>query len=58
MAEAYSGLKDDVVSVELPAPASWKKLVFSLNFQLLLFELQLEFCAGDAVSGDLLWKYW
>ncbi|KZV56053.1 methyl-CpG-binding domain-containing protein 11 [Dorcoceras hygrometricum] len=26
MAEAYSGQKDDVVSVELPAPASWKKL--------------------------------
>ncbi|XP_073317464.1 uncharacterized protein [Primulina huaijiensis] len=27
MAEAYnSGLKDDVVSVDLPAPASWKKL--------------------------------
>ncbi|XP_073118887.1 uncharacterized protein [Henckelia pumila] len=26
MAEAYSGQKDDVVSVELPAPGSWKKL--------------------------------
>ncbi|PIN08530.1 hypothetical protein CDL12_18891 [Handroanthus impetiginosus] len=26
MAEIHRGLKDDVVSVELPAPASWKKL--------------------------------
>lgn len=28
MAEAQRGPTDDVVSVELPAPATWKKLVF------------------------------
>ncbi|XP_075479716.1 uncharacterized protein LOC142520567 [Primulina tabacum] len=31
MAEAYSGQKDDVVSVELPAPGSWKKLYLLKN---------------------------
>ncbi|KAL0463934.1 UNVERIFIED_CONTAM: Methyl-CpG-binding domain-containing protein 11 [Sesamum latifolium] len=53
MADAQRGPKEDVVSVELPAPASWKKLVVFPSFDFFLaFVCVAEFRGSLSLSYD------